>query len=164
MNVLGIDPGSSNGKPIGIAVVCINSDHVTPLYLPARTLRGEPAERRAIWREEIAKALDLVGVHLVAIEDAYAPNVHSAARLQEIVALAEDLALAQNIPVVKIHPQTAKKAISFWGIRPENKADTVRIINMVCDLALTHLEHDTADAIAVAIAGEAAYREESIAK
>ena len=95
---------------------------------------------------------------LIAIEDAYAPNVRSAAQLQKVVALAEVVAFAAGVLLRKVGPMSVKAAVSYGGQFPQDKKAIIDTVNMLFHLELTKDEDDIADSIAIAMAGEAAVR------
>lgn len=168
MKVLGVDPGFSPGKPIGLAVVAFLPDgSMEILYLSRgeRMPRAGDLEQQIAFRDLLVSAIDQWSPDLVAIENARGKG-QAAGKLQIIVRMSKQAAKDAKTPSVLIHPMQVKSAIAMFGSTPMSKEQVVEHINNLFGEslgdAISNDENDLADAIAIAIAGEAHYKVEQI--
>lgn len=161
MIVLGIDPGMAAGKPIAIAAADITPERLLALWHCESILSAGGAIGFQEWMEELQDAVISFQPALIAVEDALAPNLRSAAALQNVVMAVALVAQSTGVPIIKIHPSRVRPAIAFNGRTPDS-ADVVATINMLFHLALADAQHDIAFAYAIAVAGEAQWRVEQI--
>jgi Holliday junction resolvasome RuvABC endonuclease subunit len=159
MIVLGIDPGLTKANPAGIAIV--DTDAMRLIYSEALVYDGADWEanldKLAVTLASIlASRKDIEGV---AYEYAhYQKNVQVTIKLSHAGGLVRGLAALHALPCVAVQPVQAK--IALTGDRKAGKRAMIKATRLVFG---AKVGKDEADAVGVALAGEAMIREAALA-
>ena len=153
MLTLGIDCGITRANPAGIALV-----ETDPLSLVgAHTFvagAGEWDERLYVFSQYLADLIRKLKPALISYEYPHLErNPQTLIKLAHVGGVVIASGAAHGLPVVKVHPSQAKTALA--GSPTATKRDMIRAVETIFR---QRLPKDAADALGVALAGEAIYR------
>lgn len=156
MRVLAIDPGFGR---CGVALLDGDATKAHIVYSDCieTAANSDFSLRLLAVATEVTRLIDEYCPELVAIEELYfSNNQKTVFHVAEVRGVLMYLAIARNIPLVEYNPLRIKIALTGYG--RASKADVIRMVERLTDLAKKPKHDDEYDAIALGITALAEMR------
>jgi hypothetical protein len=157
VRVIGIDPGIADGKPYAIVALDTDAPKLVGVCDTHEPMRGTLWQKYQAWMINLMGSVSRFKPDLVAIEDARGVGGKGSGYLIALVRLLQDWAEGVGVEVVLVNPSKVPGAV---GARRTGVGMRVRTIVQGAEQLQETPESDYEFACAVALAGEAKWREE----